>query len=299
MPAIIAVPRTIASRSVPSGACGCEAPECEPEHRYSSDFIKSRISSDVMWWLSADDTAILQEEQRIGDGGGAGIVRDHDDRLVQLLDRPGAGAPGSRRRSSNPGCRLARRRRSPRVSTPGPGRWRRAAAGRRRAPPGGDSSRSARPTSPTRRSIQAGSGRTPRSRAAARCSRLAVSIGSRLKNWKTNPIFSRRSSVSALSSRSRDLACRRSRPRPVVGRSSPARMCMSVDLPEPDGPMIATNCPRSRSRSTPRSASTAVSPSPNRLVTPRAETTAPGCGSATAGVCATCCSTVSPPVRAG
>ena len=27
--------------------------------------------------------------------------------------------------------------------------------------------------------------------------------------------------------------------RPTVGRSSPARMCMSVDLPEPDGPMIA------------------------------------------------------------
>ena len=26
---------------------------------------------------------------------------------------------------------------------------------------------------------------------------------------------------------------------PLVGWSSPARMCISVDLPEPDGPMIA------------------------------------------------------------
>ncbi len=30
---------------------------------------------------------------------------------------------------------------------------------------------------------------------------------------------------------------------PLVGLSSPARMCMSVDLPEPDGPMTATRWP--------------------------------------------------------
>ena len=31
---------------------------------------------------------------------------------------------------------------------------------------------------------------------------------------------------------------------PEVGRSSPARQCISVDLPEPDGPMIAVSRPR-------------------------------------------------------
>ena len=47
---------------------------------------------------------------------------------------------------------------------------------------------------------------------------------------------------------------------PAVGLSRPARMCMSVDLPEPDGPMTATSSPCVTSSETPRSASTAVSP---------------------------------------
>ena len=53
---------------------------------------------------------------------------------------------------------------------------------------------------------------------------------------------------------------------PLVVESSPARMCISVDLPDPDGPMIAVNEPRSKSTETPRSASTAAAPSPKRLV---------------------------------
>ena len=63
----------------------------------------------------------------------------------------------------------------------------------------------------------------------------AVSIGSRLKNWKMKPMWSRRSFVSAVvvepgdvDAGDRDLA--------RVGLSRPARMCMSVDLPEPEGP---------------------------------------------------------------
>ena len=47
-----------------------------------------------------------------------------------------------------------------------------------------------------------------------------------------------------------------------VGRSSPASRCISVDLPEPDGPMTAVNWPAGTSSETPRSASTAESPSP-------------------------------------
>ena len=39
-------------------------------------------------------------------------------------------------------------------------------------------------------------------------------------------------------------------------------MWSRVDLPEPDGPMIAVKVPGSKSAATPRSASTAVAPSP-------------------------------------
>ena len=49
---------------------------------------------------------------------------------------------------------------------------------------------------------------------------------------------------------------------PLVGRSRPASRCISVDLPEPDGPMTATKRPLGTSSVTPRSASTAASPSP-------------------------------------
>ena len=38
--------------------------------------------------------------------------------------------------------------------------------------------------------------------------------------------------------------------------------CMSVDLPEPDGPMTAVNCPRSNSTLTPSRAVTTASPLP-------------------------------------
>ncbi len=37
---------------------------------------------------------------------------------------------------------------------------------------------------------------------------------------------------------------------------------MSVDLPEPDGPMMAVNSPRGSVRSTPSSATTRVAPEP-------------------------------------
>jgi hypothetical protein len=49
---------------------------------------------------------------------------------------------------------------------------------------------------------------------------------------------------------------------PEVGVSRPASMCISVDLPEPDGPMTAVNWALGTSSVTPRRASTADSPSP-------------------------------------
>ena len=48
---------------------------------------------------------------------------------------------------------------------------------------------------------------------------------------------------------------------PDVGRSRPPRTWSSVDLPEPDGPISATNSPASTDSETPRSASTVVGPS--------------------------------------
>jgi hypothetical protein len=49
---------------------------------------------------------------------------------------------------------------------------------------------------------------------------------------------------------------------PSVGLSSPARMCINVDLPEPDGPITAVSWPLAISTETPRSAFTHVPPSP-------------------------------------
>src|SRR5581483_798456 len=46
-------------------------------------------------------------------------------------------------------------------------------------------------------------------------------------------------------------------------------MFMRVDLPEPEGPMMATNSPRPISSETPRRACTSTSPSVYRLVTSR------------------------------
>ena len=49
---------------------------------------------------------------------------------------------------------------------------------------------------------------------------------------------------------------------PLVGRSSPASRCMSVDLPDPEGPMMAVNAPAGKSTLTWSSAVTAAPPSP-------------------------------------
>jgi hypothetical protein len=90
---------------------------------------------------------------------------------------------------------------------------------------------------------------------------MAVSVGTRLYDWKTKPMRSRRSSVrsfsgSLLSSMSPMNTW------PEVSESSPAMQCMSVDLPEPEGPMMAVNRPAGMSTETSSSARTAVSPRP-------------------------------------
>ncbi len=89
----------------------------------------------------------------------------------------------------------------------------------------------------------------------------AVRVGTRLNAWNTKPIRSRRSRVRSLSF----MVVRSDSPMktlPSDAESSPAMQCMRVDLPEPEGPMIAVNRPTSNSTSTERRATTWVSPSP-------------------------------------
>ncbi len=134
--------------------------------------------------------------------------------------------------------------------------------------------RSASPVRFSRSSKKSRSGFTPAIESGSRTFSSAESIGSRLKNWKTKPMCSRRSSVTSLSES--DATCLPAISTwPPVGLSSAASRCMSVDLPEPDGPMTATSSPGVTESVTPRSASTAASPSPYRRVRLVARTTAP------------------------
>ena len=74
-----------------------------------------------------------------------------------------------------------------------------------------------------------------------------------MKDWKTKPSRVERTCASS-SSVSFETSMPSRRYCPDVGRSRHPRMLMSVDLPEPEGPMMARNSPRSTSRLTPRSA---------------------------------------------
>jgi hypothetical protein len=89
----------------------------------------------------------------------------------------------------------------------------------------------------------------------------AVSVGIRLYDWNTNPIRSRRSRVSARSS-NEPSSVSPMYTSPDVSESRPARQCISVDFPDPDGPITAVKRPAGISRSTFSRAVTAWSPRP-------------------------------------
>ena len=113
----------------------------------------------------------------------------------------------------------------------------------------------------TTSSKRAWSGLRPASAMGSVMFSSAVNVGMRLYDWNTKPIWSRRMSVSCFS----DARLISVSPRniwPDVSRSSPAMQWSSVDLPEPDGPMIAEYLWRANSASTLSSACTAVSPAP-------------------------------------
>jgi hypothetical protein len=93
----------------------------------------------------------------------------------------------------------------------------------------------------------------------------ADNVGIRLNAWNTNPTRSRRSRVNSSSERVPRSVSPNST-RPEVRRSRPARQCISVDFPEPDGPMIDVKRPVSSSRSTSSRAVTEASPMPYTFV---------------------------------
>src|SRR5690349_21908945 len=93
----------------------------------------------------------------------------------------------------------------------------------------------------------------------------ALRFGSRLNFWKTKPTV-----VFRIRVRPPSLRCARSWPAtwtsPEVGGVRPPMMWKSVDLPEPEGPMMETNSPGRTARSTPRSAGTSTLPTRYVLV---------------------------------
>ena len=214
-----------------------------------------------------DDDAVAQEDHPVRPGRVPRLVRDQDARPPPR--RSGrAAAAGSPRRSRCRGRRSARR--------PGSAGARRRRHGR------------SRPAAAARRSCCRGTGRRarrcrpPRARPGRACGRLGCSrrrarerqrdvldggeggdqvevledVADRRTPHPGAAVRAQRREVGALD---RDV--------PDVGLSSPPARVSSVDLPEPDGPMIATSSPACAANETPRSACTAVSPSPWTRVT--------------------------------
>ena len=143
--------------------------------------------------------------------------------------------------------RWARRRRRLRACRSGLARRRRAAVVRRRARTGGASAGRRGSAWRPRSSSHAGSTSRPARSAGRVMFSSAVSVGSRLNDWKTNPRRSRRRMVRSRSeSEARSVAPMSTWPDVRVSR--PARQCIRVDLPEPEGPMMAVNWPGGRSR---------------------------------------------------
>ena len=191
----------------------------------------------------------------VGDRRGVRVVRDHHDRLAELVDRL-----AQQRQHLLAGARVEVAGRLV-GEQDGRARDERAGDGDALLLAAGELGRAVRAPVARGRPCRAAprptprSGFAPASESGSTMFSSAVSIGSRLKNWKMKPMWSRRSCVSAVSLEPGDVDAGDRDRRPRSGRSRPARMCISVDLPEPDGPMIAVSWPCAMSSETPRSAS--------------------------------------------
>jgi len=213
-----------------------------------------------------------RKKRAVGVRSRARVVRHDHDGLAGLIDGAGAEAEDHRRSTWSRGCRSARRRRSPRAARSSPAHRRPAVAGRRQL-----ARIVGEPVTQTDgvddRVDPCLSGSRPARSSGSRMFSSAVSVGTRLNDWKTNPTRSRRSAVRALSS-SEVRSVSPMNTRPAVIESSPARQCISVTCRSRTGPMIAVNRPRSSSTETSSRATTCVLPSPKILVTPTARAAA-------------------------
>ena len=87
----------------------------------------------------------------------------------------------------------------------------------------------------------------------------ADNVGMRLKNWKMKPTLVRRNAARSFSDIAL-IASPSNRIIPESGTSSAPSMFNSVLFPDPEGPMIAVNSPRSTLRLTSSSARTVCPP---------------------------------------
>jgi hypothetical protein len=101
---------------------------------------------------------------------------------------------------------------------------------------------------------------SPRISAGTRTFSMAVSVGINWKVWKTKPMCRPRNEESASSSSS-VMTVPSMLTLPRDGRSRPAMSPKSVDLPLPEGPVMAMNSCASIDRSTPSSTVRACLPS--------------------------------------
>lgn len=108
-------------------------------------------------------------------------------------------------------------------------------------------------------STQSASGCEPASCIGSRRLARASKAGNRLYAWKTNPIRPRLSRVNLAIAQGAEFSAP-SQTWPLLGVLRPARQCIKLDLPDPDGPMIAVNAPRAKSTETPERAVADVSP---------------------------------------
>ena len=136
--------------------------------------------------------------------------------------------------------------------------------------------RSARPTRSVTSASHALSGFCFASRSGSVMFWAAVSDGTRLNDWKTKPIRSRRNTLSCSSFRlARSTSA--SWIDPEVGRSRPAAQWRNVLLPEPDGPITAVNEPFGKASESSRRAATLLWPLPYTLLTDESRTVSGAC----------------------
>ena len=190
---------------------------------------------------SVHDPAVGQEDDPVGVGRRGRVVGDHDHRPAELADQAQQ-RRAPRRRTGSRGCRWARRRTRPPAGRQGPGDGdalllpagqlggpvREAPA----RPDRLDDAWPARPGRPPARDV-----RWQRDVVARRERRQQVV---RLEDEPDLVAAQPGQRVARAGRRSRH---RRSRPARRWPRSRPAMQCIRVDLPEPEGPMIALKEP--------------------------------------------------------